>query len=148
MLGMMAVIFLTRDRYLVTEYGTHAGPLAAGVLCIAGAGWIAFHRRRHLTFPILAGVPELRRSTEEAALLQDGVYGVIRHPRYVEVLLGMAGYAFIANYLAGYVVVVVSVPLLWLLVVLEERELLARFGEAYDRYRARVPMFLPHRRQR
>lgn len=147
MMAMMWGLFAVRDRYLVTEYGTHGWLVAVGALFLAAAGWIAWHRRRFLTFKILAGVPELSGAEGAGSLLQDGAYAVIRHPRYVEVILGMAGYALIANYLAGYVVVAVSVPLIWGIVVIEERELQRRFGAEYDRYRARVPMFVPRWRR-
>jgi len=40
-----------------------------------------------------------------------------------------------------------ALPLLWLTVILEERELRQRFGAAYDGYCQRVPRFRPHRRR-
>lgn len=146
MLGMMIGLYVLRDRMLVTEYGTHVGLMVPGFLCLAVAAWIAVRRRKLLTFRILAGVPEI--SADRGALLKEGPYAIIRHPRYVEVLVGMLGYALISNYLAAYVVVAASVPVVWLIVVLEERELAERFGEEYQQYRERVPMFVPRWRFR
>lgn len=61
------------------------------------------------------------------------------------VLLGTVAVAFFTNYLAVYIVAVLIVPALYLVVVLEERELRDRFGEQYVEYCRRVPRFFPRR---
>ena len=79
------------------------------------------------------------------ALLSEGIYGKIRHPRYVEALLWVLGYAFIANYLGLYLLFILSIPTVFLIVLLEERELRERFGTEYEDYCRRVPRFVPGR---
>ncbi|MDH3369164.1 MAG: isoprenylcysteine carboxylmethyltransferase family protein, partial [Gemmatimonadota bacterium] len=91
---------------------------------------------------ILSGIPELRKG-DPGRLLTEGIYARLRHPRYVEVILGVISYALVANYLGGYVVVLVTVASMVPLVLLEERELRDRFGDAYDEYARRVPRFIP-----
>ena len=71
------------------------------------------------------------------------MYGVVRHPRYLSVIVGTAGFAMFVNYVGGYLVVLGSIPALYLVVIVEERELSLRFGDAYQRYRSRVPAFFP-----
>jgi protein-S-isoprenylcysteine O-methyltransferase Ste14 len=61
------------------------------------------------------------------------------------VWLGTVAVALFANYLAVYVLALVLVPALYLVVVLEERELRERFGEDYVTYSQRVPRFIPWR---
>jgi protein-S-isoprenylcysteine O-methyltransferase Ste14 len=73
------------------------------------------------------------------------VYAVIRHPRYVAFLLGVLGWSLMVNWGSAYLVWLVSVPAIWGVTVLEERELRERFGAPYDEYRARVPRFIPRR---
>ncbi|NIR38153.1 MAG: isoprenylcysteine carboxylmethyltransferase family protein, partial [Actinobacteria bacterium] len=107
---------------------------------------IAIRRRRHLTNRILAGVPELTEGEGGGTLLTEGIYARIRHPRYVEVAVGTFGYAFFANYGGAYVVAAATVPLLHLVVLLEERELVDRFGDRYREYQRSVPRYLPRRR--
>jgi protein-S-isoprenylcysteine O-methyltransferase Ste14 len=107
---------------------------------------LGLQRRRYLTMRLLSGIPELR-DDGPGRLLTQGVYARIRHPRYVEVLLGVAAYALVANYLGGYVVVIATVTAMFPLVILEERELRDRFGAEYDEYARRVPRFIPRRRR-
>jgi len=60
------------------------------------------------------------------------------------VLVLILGFALFSNYLASYVVFAASVILVWLVIRLEEQELRARFGPAFDEYCARVPRLIPH----
>ena len=57
--------------------------------------------------------------------------------------LSLAGVALITNYLALYVVGAFSIVGLVAITILEERELMVRFGDAYRAYRREVPRFLP-----
>ena len=75
----------------------------------------------------------------------EGVYTRVRHPRYVAVLLALISVALFSNYLALYAMAPVGAAGLYLIVRLEERELVERFGDEYETYRDRVPMFVPRR---
>lgn len=143
-LALMAAVFWGRRHLLVTEFGTNVPMIALGVMLATAAAMIAVKRKKYLTFGILAGVPELSAGGG-GTLLTEGIYGSIRHPRYVEVLVWVLAYAFVTNYLAVYVAAVVCIPILYLIVVLEERELVDRFGQAYEEYRRRVPAFVPRK---
>jgi protein-S-isoprenylcysteine O-methyltransferase Ste14 len=146
--GYVAVAWMARGFLLGTDLGTSAITLVlAAVFFVAGAllgrAW-----RKHLTFAMLSGVPELSRQRYPGKLLTEGIYGQVRHPRYVEVVLVTFSYAFFANYLGVYLMVLLSLPLLFLVVLLEERELRRRFGADYDEYCRRVPRFVPKREPR
>ena len=67
----------------------------------------------------------------------------IRHPRYVVVILSVFAVALFTNYLALYLFCPITTGLLYWVTEMEERELVERFGEAYEQYRQRVPRFLP-----
>jgi len=67
----------------------------------------------------------------------------MRHPRYVEIFVALLGCALIANYLAAYLLVLLVAAELFLVVLLEEKELRERFGDEYQTYARRVPRFLP-----
>ena len=140
-------LFLIRTPLLAVDFGTRYPLLAVGIGCLA----IAVGLRRslhqvHLTNRVLVGLPELAPERYPQGLITTGLYARLRHPRYVQVALALLGYALIANYLAGYLVFAAWLILMYPLVVLEERELRQRFGEAYDAYCRQVPRFIPRLR--
>ena len=61
----------------------------------------------------------------------------------VAVLLGVCAAAFFSNYLALYLQCPACLGLLYGMTRMEERELVARFGEEYVKYQRRVSRFPP-----
>jgi protein-S-isoprenylcysteine O-methyltransferase Ste14 len=115
--------------------------LGGALLLVAGALRICISRQ--LASRILNGYPEIAPSRYEKKLVTEGIYSRVRHPRYMQLLLALLGYAVLTNYLAVYVLFVASVFCIYLIVLLEERELRERFGQEYERYCQRVPRFVP-----
>lgn len=140
-------LFLARKPLLATEFGTRYPLVVLGILCLVMAAWLRLMLHRHMTITILAGLPELAPERHPGRLVTAGLYAKIRHPRYVQLTLALLGYALIANYLALYVVFALWLPGIYVIVVLEERELRERFGEAYEAYCRRVPRFVPRCRR-
>jgi len=138
----MAGLLLAREPLLAVEFGTRWPLVALGAACVGVAAVVFREVRRQLPVRVQMGIPELDPRAEQH-LLTEGVYARIRHPRYVEMLLALLGFALVANYLAGYVVFALGVLLLHAVVVLEERELRERFGPAWDDYARRVPRYVP-----
>lgn len=150
LLGVLGVasaggLFLVRDRLLLSDLGMRWPLVPLAVALLAAAIAIARARGKHLTRRILSGVPELEEGGRGGVLLTEGIYGVIRNPRYVEVALGTFAYAVFANYVGAYLVALVTIPALHFIVLLEEKELADRFGAEYEAYRRRVPRYWPRR---
>jgi len=143
MVGGYVGLWLARGVLVGRDLGGHPALAVAGGIGLLVSIRIALKRRRHLTFRILSGVPELQKDGKGGALLTDGPYAVMRHPRYVEVVIGTLGYALLANHTGAYLVTFAMVPVLHMVVLIEERELAERFGDAYREYAARVPRYLP-----
>jgi protein-S-isoprenylcysteine O-methyltransferase Ste14 len=139
-------VYRLRGPILAIDFGANYLLMPFAAAAYALAVWVSVRVRRHLTFRMFVGVPELSGEEGGGRLLTEGLYGRIRHPRYVAVLLGLVAMALFANYLALYVLLVVAAPGLYAIVRLEEKELADRFGEEYAHYRARVPMFVPRSR--
>ncbi len=141
--AMIGAVYSLRGTLLAVEYGTNWLLVGiAGVLFAAGmvAQGLA---HRQLSIATFVGIPELQPSGKGGRLLQEGIYGRVRHPRYLAVMLGTAAMAPFTNYLAAYVLAAIAFPWLCLIIVLEERELLDRFGDEYRGYRRRVPRLIP-----
>lgn len=151
-LATAAGLYLVRDALLGTDYGTQWGLVAAGVPLLVTSFVIQTHRKKHLTWKILAGAPEIAPDADgpdgqPTGLLCEGVYAHVRHPRYVEFVVGSIGWTLILNYLGVYLMMVAAIVAILVVVPLEERELRDRFGEAYALYSRRVPRFIPRRRR-
>lgn len=143
LLAVGTVLVLARGVLLETEYGTNYVLVAlAGVFYLIAAA-IELQCRKHLKFRILVGMPELVPEPATGKLLTAGIYGRVRHPRYVSAFFGVVAVALFSNYLAAYVIAGAMVPALYALTFFEERELRDRFGEEYAAYSRRVPKFVP-----
>ena len=143
MFASVVPLYWVRDTLLMADLGTSPITVAIAIVLAACAAFIAFKRRKHLTMAILAGLPELEEGGKGGSLLTEGPYSVIRNPRYVEMVFGVFAYAAFSNYVGPYVLALVTIPLIHLIVILEERELRDRFGEAYETYLASVPRYWP-----
>jgi protein-S-isoprenylcysteine O-methyltransferase Ste14 len=142
-LAGVAALWTVRDTLLMRDLGSHPPlvAIAAGLATVSVA--IALQRRKQLTLWIMAGVPELEEGGKGGVLLTEGIYSRIRHPRYVEIVFGTLAYGVFSNYVGAYLLLLVIIPLLHLLVLLEERELRQRFGSEYEAYEQEVPRYFP-----
>lgn len=138
-------MFLLRGRLLGLDWGTNWPLVALGSLFLVLSGWLRLKIGKRLTVRILVGLPELSAAPGE--MLSDGLFARIRHPRYAQMTLALLGYALIANYPAAYAAFLCWCAGIALVVRLEERELLNRFGARYRDYCQRVPRFLPRIRR-
>lgn len=142
----------------------HWGLVAVFDLCLVGVAistwnsWILPRPSSVLLGPLLSGggaaifvASSLAMSAAETAgqtateLNTDGLYARTRNPQYVGMMIGLAGFALLANS-----VVVTTLCLLrgcWLVLLpfAEEPWLRERFGDEYDAYCNRVPRFVSRR---
>lgn len=140
---LVVALFLSRSTLMGPDLGTNWSLFLVGCILYFISAWISIVTRRQLDNRTFAGLPEISPEESKGVLLQAGIYGVIRHPRYASVIIGIAGFAMVVNFLGVYLVYVGSILLLLFVVVYEERELANRFGPEYEEYRARVPAFIP-----
>ena len=136
-------LYQIRDHLLQVDFGFNPALMAAGILCIGIAGYVRILLHRDITNKFLVGLPEIAPDRNPQALVRTGLYAHVRHPRYMQLLLVQLGWAMLANYLAPYVVLLLWFPAIYLIALLEERELRERFGENYVQYCREVPRFLP-----
>jgi protein-S-isoprenylcysteine O-methyltransferase Ste14 len=128
---------------LSVEFGTNSILIGLALPLLAISAVLRKRLSKQLRFGVLTGLPELAPERHKIPLLTEGIYARIRHPRYVQALLVTAAYALFCNFLATYILLLSLVLVLYLIVLIEERELRDRFGAEYDAYCARVPRFIP-----
>jgi len=127
--------------YYMVCYGYSQVLCRSGLFC--ASIYLRVLWRRVLRPWTILGLPEFSKRNQADKLVTKGIYSHIRHPRYLEVFLALWAIALFSNNLAVYVVGLAYIPLIYLVVILEERELRIRFGTKYVDYCARVPRFIP-----
>ena len=146
LLAAVVGLFQLRDLLVGPDLGLQWPLVGLGIVLIIASLYVQQRRRKHLTMKILIGLPEVQADVaKRGQLITEGPYAIVRHPRYIEFVLGAFGYAAIANYLGAWIVAVLTLPILHLVVLMEERELTQRFGDAYRQYASCVPRYLPKR---
>ena len=58
-------------------------------------------------------------------------------------MFGQIGNALVVNMLGVYIIIVLLIPALYFTILLEENELIDRFGDNYVKYSKSVPRFFP-----
>ena len=86
----------------------------------------------------------LFKAQRTGTLATTGVYAYVRHPQYLAFIVIMFGFLLQWPTLPTLVMFPILVVVYVRLARREEREVRADFGEAWDRYAARTPGFIPH----
>ena len=118
------------------------GDLGAMVEMLVGYAFVFFGLSL-----LIEGWREVYRASREGRLATERLYGVVRHPQYTGIFLGLFGQLI---HWPTIPTVVLFPIVVWAYVRLarrEERQMIERFGDAYEAYRRRVPRFFPRRGQ-
>lgn len=102
--------------------------------------WIFWRVKADLGAARLIGKTELSGGGE---IVAHGIYARIRHPRYAASFVAIVGACIMAGTRAAWAAAGVWAVLMLTAIRLEEREMRARFGEAFEEYCRRVPRFFP-----
>jgi protein-S-isoprenylcysteine O-methyltransferase Ste14 len=118
-------------------------PVAISLMAvgIAATAWSGFHFLRVKGTPVPFNPPP--------EVVATGPYGYARNPMLTGVFIFLFGLGLAVDSLS---LVTVFTPLfilanVWELKAIEEPELVRRFGDAYEDYRRRTPMFIPRLRR-
>ena len=92
----------------------------------------------------IQGWRELYRAHQQSRLATTGLYGLVRHPQYIGLCIGLFGEGVVhwpTLFSVGLFPVIVLAY--GLLARSEEKRMVEQFGEEYLTYQRRVPMFIP-----
>lgn len=107
-------------------------------LVVAGLGLrLAARRnlRQHFSYAL--------RLRDDHALVTSGIYRRVRHPAYTGDMLFHFGVALLFGSLRGLAILLGLIPCFLYRSAVEERMLIARFGDPYLEYRQRTGRLLP-----
>ena len=76
-------------------------------------------------------------------LVTKSIYGVIRHPSYLGLLVNSLGWGLVFRSGVGVLLMALLIPPLLARIRAEERLLRTQFGDEYDAYRARTSRLIP-----
>ncbi len=147
-LPLAYLTFRLRDVLLHYRVGLPAAVKAIGViLFLPGAGLQAWTLLL-LTLPVIMGMPEVMNSAT-GRLATTGPFGVVRHPTYLSHTLMLLGLFLMTGVASlGFVTIIDAFAVNSVIIPLEEKELLQRFGKEYEAYCQKVPSrLLPLRRR-
>lgn len=133
---------LVTHRWLHVFLYRTAWSLLALLLLACGLFIYSRARRQFSTDQVL-GRSELQPGKHEQRLVTSGIRGRVRHPYYLGHSLNLAGITLATGSFALFLLWGFAVITGVVMVRLEERELLARFGDQYRDYQRRVPALLP-----
>jgi protein-S-isoprenylcysteine O-methyltransferase Ste14 len=133
-IGLLAAALWCQEHYPAGTLGL--SPVVRYiVLIVAGAGTLAGVVWSFRSLPV---------SQRGRGLCTQGAYCWVRHPLYASfITVGAPGFAVFLNHWIG-LLWVVALHLLWHFVIaLEEKEMVAQFGDEYVAYAKRTGRFVP-----
>lgn len=126
------------EMLLGWEGNPHFGPFHLLSFALIGGGfWL-----------IAAGWRQLYAAQQAGTLATGGIYRHLRHPQYLGFILIMTGFLLQWPTVVTLVMYPILVYMYVRLAKREERETEARFGDAWRRYAAGTPRFIPQRRSK
>ncbi len=118
----------------------HLATLVPGGFLLWGMMRISRNTGRYLARKGREGeIPRL----ETNRLVTDGIYGCMRHPMHLGLMLFPWSFAFLTGSVSFLILIAPAETLLILLLIktVEEPGARKKFGKAYDEYMKKVPMF-------
>jgi protein-S-isoprenylcysteine O-methyltransferase Ste14 len=129
---------------IVTDFVLHSSPFPVWLRLIGLAGIVLFHFPLKRTGKLLSRYGESVEWGCTNRLIVTDLYRCLRHPHHFFIGLFMVCLGLAIGHMWS-LILVGATQWLWILgflFLVEERELLQKFGEPYAVYRRRVPMLI------
>lgn len=101
-------------------------------------------------YPVTAGFILLKKAgkpqknfEDTTVLVDSGIYGYIRHPLYLSLILLGTGVMLKEVASMQLILGLINVAAIYLTAIIEEGEMIAKFGDSYREYMRKTKMFIP-----
>jgi protein-S-isoprenylcysteine O-methyltransferase Ste14 len=122
--------------------------LVAGTVLLLAGTMLNVWTALLLSLRGLIGLPEISPEVE-GRLMNRGPFSIVRHPTYLSHAVMLLGVFLMSGVIAAGVLTLLDLVLINVVIIpLEEKELLSRFGDAYKKYMEKVPGFFPRMSRR
>jgi protein-S-isoprenylcysteine O-methyltransferase Ste14 len=135
-----------QDVLLQNEIPVSLPVIVIGVFFVFAGIILHMWTARLLGIKATVGYAELKPEADEndGSLVISGPFSVVRHPSYGAHSLILVGTFLITGIIAVGIMTLIDLLIAYFVTIeLEERELLERFGDQYEKYRMKVPKFFP-----
>jgi len=137
------LIFLNRDFLLIHIIEFPFLISTSGLILLLVGSLLHIWTGALLSPRSLIGIPEIV-APRESRLIDKGPFAVVRHPTYLAHTMMFAGiYLYTGVTAVGILTFADFIVVNVVVIPLEERELVLRFGELYRQYMKRVPRLIP-----
>jgi protein-S-isoprenylcysteine O-methyltransferase Ste14 len=140
---MWVAMGLTTERWRQVQVYSNGWPWVPALFLFGIGLWLYSRSSQDFSARQLGGFPEVVSGHHEQRLVMTGIRARVRHPVYLAHLCEMLAWSIGTGLLVCYGLTFFAMVTGAVMIRMEDRELEARFGEEYRRYKARVPAVVP-----
>jgi len=132
------LVFINREYLLQQKLEMPALAVISGILLTSTGTLLHIWTGKLLGLWGLMGIPEVSRKIK-GRLISEGPFRIVRHPTYLAHTLMFTGIFLFTGNIPVMILTIIDFIIVNLLIIpLEEKELLSRFGEEYLKYKEKV----------
>ena len=114
-----------------------------GLMLATYGVFIIRHAFKSYNMKDFLGLQQLEENYKTEKFKKDGVLAYVRLPLYLGTILIVAGFFVYSPNTANLITAVLSILYLFVGIWLEEKKLLAMYGDEYKKYQKNTPMLIP-----
>ena len=139
----MGGMYLVHKPLLQIHFGFYWPLAVIAILFLGISAYLNIRVYQATPKSMALGLAELSADVS-GKLITTGIYSRMRHPRFSAMTLAVASMALITGYAVLYILIGIYIIGIYIVALLEDRELLERFGPEYYDYAKCVPRFIPN----
>jgi len=138
------LILLSQDLLLQTVIEFPVPLVFLGLTLIIAGVIIHVWTAKLLGIKALIGYDEIHPDDNKGNLITSSLFSIVRHPTYLAHTLLWLGFFLLTGFLSlGFLTIAGFLLSYFVIIPLEERELVQRFRQEYINYQKKVPKFFP-----